>query len=213
MRPRQGLRAALAIVLVVAAGTAGMLAGSARDGPARAAPGLRADLLPRDLDGAAAPRIRLRDATGRLVDSARLRGRPFLVAFVYTHCIDVCPLIGSEIADAFDRLGGAAPGAAALAVSVDPRGDTPATARRWLAKHGLPRETRYLVGTRAELTPVWRDWFVVPRDGTLADPRAHDVSVWLVDARGRLRGRWSGAEGIDPADVAHDLRALIAEGH
>jgi protein SCO1/2 len=173
------------------------------------APGLRADLLPQTVDGSPAPRIRLRDARDRAVDSAALRGRPYLVTFVYTHCVDVCPIIGSEIADAFEQLGPAATDAAALAVSVDPRGDTPRAARRWLAQRGLPREARYLLGTRAQLLPVWRDWYVVPPGGELADPRMHDAGVWLVDARGRLRGRWSGGEAIAPADMAHDLRTLM----
>src|SRR5215216_1945954 len=184
----QGLPAALAIALIVAAGTVGMVAAGARDdGRAAAAPGLRANILPPDLDGSPAPRIRLRDARGRTVDSARLAGRPYLVTFVYTRCADVCPIVGSEIAAALERLGARARDVAVLALSVDPLG-------------GMRR-----------LTPIWRDWFVVPRAGALTDPRRHDASVWLVDARGRLRGRWSGGEPIAPADVAHDLRALLDE--
>jgi protein SCO1 len=201
------LRSAVAIGLVVAGATVGLVAAGGRAEAPRA-PGLRADLLPRDLDGSPAPRIVLRDATGARVDSARLAGRPYLVTFLYTHCRDVCPVIGAELADAFRRLGSSAPRTAALAVSVDPRGDTPARARRWTAERGLPREFRYLVGTQRELAPVWRDWYVA-QGGKPVDPATHDASVWLVDARGRLRGRWSGGEPIPPADIAHDLRALL----
>jgi protein SCO1 len=190
-RPGHGVRAALAIALIVAAGTVGMVAARAReDERAAAAPGLRANLLPPGLDGSRAPRIRLRDARGRIVDSARLAGRPYLVTFVYTRCRDVCPIIGSEIAGALERLGARTNEVAVLAVSVDPRGDTPAHARRWLADRRLPRQAHYLLGSAQRLTPIWRDWFVVPRTGTLTDPRDHDASVWLVDARGRLCGRW-----------------------
>jgi protein SCO1 len=196
------LRAALAIALVVAAGTAGIVAAGR---PAASAPGLRANLLPQDLDGSPAPRIRLRDARGRPVDSAALK-RPYLVTFVYTHCTDVCPLIGSEIADALRRLGPRRRDVAALAVSVDPRRDTPRAARRWLADRRLPPEARYLLGSARTLRPVWRDWYVQG-----GDPRTHDASVWLVDRGGRLRGRWSGGEPIPPADIAHDLAALLDE--
>lgn len=198
------MRAALAAIVIAAAGIAGLVAASAHD--ASGPPALRANLLPGDVDGSPAPRIRLRDERGRMIDSARLRGRPYLVTFVYTHCADVCPIIGAEIAQALEQVGARVP---ALAVSVDPRGDTPAAARRWLAARGLPPQVHYLLGSRAELTRVWRAWYVVPADGTLADPRTHDASVWLVDRRGRLRGRWAGAEGIAPGDIAHDLRALL----
>jgi protein SCO1/2 len=213
LRLGHGARAAIAIALILAGATIGILAAGARGGGdgSSAAPGLRADLLPQDLDGGAAPRIALRDERGVRVDSARLAGRPYLVTFLYTHCVDVCPLIGSEIADAFTRLGPRAADVAALGVSVDPRGDTPAAARAWVADRRLPAQFHYLLGSPAQLAPIWRDWFVVgPRD-TLPDPRTHAASVWLVDARGRLRGRWSGGAPIDPADVAHDLKVLLGE--
>jgi protein SCO1 len=188
------LRAALAIALIGAAGAAGIVAA-----------GRRANLLPQDLDGSPAPRIRLRDARGQPIDTAAL-DRPYLVTFVYTHCKDVCPLIGSEIADALHRLGPRTPDVAALAVSVDPRRDTRRAARRWLADRRLPPEAHYLLGSEPVLRPIWRDWYVQGDD-----PRTHDASVWLVDAHGRLRGRWSGGEPIPSEDIAHDLGALLDE--
>jgi protein SCO1/2 len=96
-------------------------------------------------------------------------------------------------------------------VSVDPRGDSAAAARKWIAERHLPDQFHFLLGSAAQLTPIWRDWFVIgPRD-RLADPRTHAASVWLVDGRGRLRGRWSGGAPIDPADIAHDLGVLLDE--
>lgn len=211
-RLSHGARATIAIVLVVAAGSVGVLAAGGSGNPPAAAPGLRADLLPQTLDGAAAPAIRLRDQTGSRVDTAALTGRPYLVSFVYTRCRDVCPLIGQEIGDALRLLGPQARRVGALLVSVDPRHDTPAAARRWLRLHRLPAEAHYLLGGAETLLPVWHDWYVVPdTGGATFDPTAHDASVWLVDARGRLRGRWPGAEGIAPRDIAHDLGALLDE--
>jgi protein SCO1/2 len=210
---RPGLRATATIaLLVIAAGIGLLVAGAGSGGSARAtAPGLRADLLPADLDGAAAPAIRLRDARGGVLDSRTLAGHPYLVTFVYTRCPDLCPVIGSEIAGALRDLGPRANAVTVLAVSVDPRHDDPAAARRWLRERGLGgRQAHYLLGTRAQLTPVWRAWYVVAPGATLADPTAHAAGVWLVDARGRLRGRWSGGESIAPGDIAHDLRALLA---
>jgi len=206
-------RAGLAIALVVAGAMTGIVAAAAhRSPPAAAAPGLRADLLPGDVDGARAPRIRLTDARGRTVDTAALRGRPYLVSFIYTRCRDVCPIIGEEIAGALRRLGPRGKDVDALLVSVDPRHDSPAAARGWLARQRLPAaQAHYLLGSSARLLPVWRDWYVVSGSGAGFDPTTHDASVWLVDARGRLRGRWSGAEAIAPGDVAHDLSALLDE--
>jgi protein SCO1/2 len=208
-----GARAAITIALIVTAATIGMLVAGAREGGSAPppAPGLRASVLPQSLDGAPAPRIALRDQRGVRIDSAQMNGHPYLVTFLYTHCTDVCPVIGSEIADAFTRLRRRAGDASALAVSVDPRGDSPAAARRWIAERRLPAQFHFLLGSPAQLTPIWRDWFVVAPHDRLTDPRTHAASVWLVDGRGRLRGRWSGGAPIDPADLAHDLGALIDE--
>ncbi len=204
--------AAVAIGTILAVCTGLMLAGGGED-PGRAAPGLSANVLPGALDGAPASRIRLRGARGEVIDTARLRGRPYLVTFLYTSCPDACPLIGYAIADALRRLGPRGHAVSAVGVSVDPGGDTAAAARRWTTRHRLPSEFHYALGSRARLKQVWRDWYVVPGTGTLSDPRAHDASVWLVDARGHLRGRWDGGAPIDPQDVAHDLGTLLDEAH
>lgn len=179
------VRALVVLSLIVAAGTAGLVAARPDGGEATAA-------LPGGLDGSPAPRVRLPDARGGMLDSRDLVGRPYLVTFVYTSCTDVCPAIGEDVAAALRR----APGAAALLVSVDPRGDTPRAARRWLAVHRLPDRAHYLVGTREQLTPVWRDWYVTS-DGRL-DPANHAAAIWLVDAQGRLRERWPAGAPIDP---------------
>jgi protein SCO1/2 len=172
-------------------------------GAAAAAPGLRADALPGDLGGSAAPAFRLRDGRGGTVDTRALKGRAYAVTFLYTRCPDVCPAIADDLRAALAE----SPEAAVVAVSVDPRGDTPAAVRKFAKAHRLPATFHYAVGTRKELEPVWRAYFAAPQ---LGDPRTsgHTASVWLVDADGRLRGMYSGGVPIDPADIAHDLRAL-----
>ena len=206
---RGAVRALVALSLILAAGTAGLVLAGSRGGiAATGAPGLRAGALPERLDGAPAPRIRLPDARGRTFDSRALAGRPHLVTFLYTSCPDVCPLIGDEIAEALRRLGPRRERVAAVAVSVDPRGDTPEAARRWLTLHRLPAQMHYLVGTREQLASVWRDWYQLPAGQRRLDRETHAAAVWLVDARGRLRGRWPAGAPIDPGALAHDLSAL-----
>jgi protein SCO1/2 len=66
----------------------------------------------------------------------------------------------------------------------------------------------YVVGSREQLTPVWRAWYQLPAGQRRLDPETHAAGVWLVDARGRLRGRWPAGAPLDPAALAHDLEAL-----
>jgi hypothetical protein len=56
-------------------------------------------------------------------------------------------------------------------VSVDPVGDMPANAREFLQRRDLdPRVFRFLLGTRAQLRPVWRAYGIVPIGATPGSP-------------------------------------------
>jgi protein SCO1 len=129
-----------------------------------------------------APAFALRDQQGRLTGPSAMRGHPFVIAFIYTHCPDVCPVIASNLGVALRRL----PGLRVLAVSVDPKNDTPAAVRAFLRAHRLPARFHYLTGTRMELAPVWARYHVA----AIAGPRqivSHSAFEVLVDAQGRER--------------------------
>ncbi|HEY5054062.1 MAG TPA: SCO family protein, partial [Solirubrobacterales bacterium] len=98
----------------------------------------------------AAP-LALRDSLGRSVDLREYRGKAVLVTFIYTHCPDVCPLIVSHLKTAQALLGSKAKGLQIIAVSTDPRGDTPKTVAAFLNAHGMTGRMQYLIGSREEL--------------------------------------------------------------
>ncbi len=169
-----------------------------------------AEVLPRGLAGRPAPRIRLADARdGATLDTRTLAGAPYLVTFLYANCPDVCPLIGDELRATLAQLGTAGRSVRVVAVSVDPRGDTPAAVRTWLARHREPSAFHYLVGSEQQLAPVWRAWYAAPQ--IAGDPdSAHSAVVWLVDRRGRLAAKVSAGAAFDPAALARDVRTLLA---
>lgn len=166
--------------------------------------------LPDGIGGAPAPQFVLADARGGRVDTERLKGRPYVVTFLYVDCKDVCPLIASELKQALERLGERAGEVAVLAVSADPIGDTRAAVRRWLARFGMPENFHYLIGTSKDLQPVWRRHYAAPQPR--GNPNsAHSASIWLIDRKGRWRTKFSGGMPVAPADIAHDLRLLLDE--
>jgi protein SCO1 len=113
----------------------------------------------------------LRDQDGRPASLADERGKVVVMAFLYTSCRDVCPAGGAIMADAVRRVGGDR--AVAYAVSVDPVGDTPPRARVWLKGRGFtPQDARYILGTRAQLRPVWLHYGIAPIDATPAEAKA-----------------------------------------
>ena len=175
-----------------------------QEGPFRAGP------LPDGLDREPAPGFRLADARGGTLDSRSLRGRPYLLTFLFTDCRDVCPLIGREIGDALQLLGPRAREVAAVAITVDPEGDTRPAVRAWLRKQRLPDNFHYLVANRRRLQPVWRAYFAAPQPPGTKESR-HTASIWVIDAKGRLRAKFSGGAPVRPRDIAHDLGLLVRE--
>jgi protein SCO1/2 len=151
--------------------------------------------------------IALHDAWGRPVTLASLRGKYVLVTFLYVHCPDVCPLIAQNLNAALEQLGASRNQVRVLAVSVDPKGDTAAAVRRYVAQRHLVPQFRYLIGSKAQLKRVWAAWHVLAVDSSpgVVD---HVAYTALVDPQGRQRLLYGAS--VKAADVLHDLRVLMS---
>lgn len=154
-----------------------------------------------------APEISLRDQDGQLVDLAQQRGRVVVLTFLYTHCRDICPLIAGRLNAVLANLPATDRARTrVVAVSVDPRGDTFASVRRYAAaKHLLP-QFRYLVGSRQDLERVWRSY------GILIDPISldsidHTGRIIVIDRKGGMRAGF--APTVSTATVLADVKKLL----
>ena len=196
----------LAAIAVGVAGRSGDAAPVLQEGrapgvvSARAGDRFEGALMP---DGVRAPDFRLRDERGRPLGMRALRGRTVIVTFLYTRCRETCPAQAQQIKVALDRLGRDVP---ALAVSVDPAGDTPASARRFNHRQGVEGRLRWVLGSRPELRPVWRGFAIQPQ---LRDAE-HQARIVLVDRHGLQRIGFPASE-TTPERIAHDVRVLEAE--
>jgi protein SCO1/2 len=160
------------------------------------------------LPGAIAPDFTLTDGpTGQVVSLSALRGNVLLVTFLYTSCIDVCPLTADVIRAARDRMGTSARDVVFIAVSVDPIGDTPATTRRFVAEHNLESTLRYLIGSKAELARVWQVYGIAQAVST--KDVLHSDAIYLIDRT--ERGRVLLHSDVSPEVLATDLGILVRE--
>lgn len=153
------------------------------------------------------PLFALRDQAGRTVRLAREGGRVVLVTFLYTHCPDVCPLTASNLNMALRSLGSARRRVRVLAISVDPRGDTPASIRRFIRDHHLVPQFRYLTGPSKTLQTVLARYGVESRKQTGADHVDHTLYTLLLDRS--LRGRVLYDSTATASAIAHDVRLLL----
>jgi protein SCO1/2 len=155
-----------------------------------------------------APNFRLRDQFGRPVSLDQFRGKAIGLTFVYSHCKNTCPLILQTLARSRDAVGRRF---AVVAVSVDPAGDKPAHVRHWLAQRGLLHKVEFLLGTRAQLAPVWKQYDVGSKRvrGIKSDPELveHTALIYGIDPQGLIRTLYP-ASPLDPRQVLHDASLL-----
>ena len=159
-----------------------------------------------DLGATDAPDFTLTDGiTGRVVTLSAQRGQVVALTFLYTTCPDVCPLTASRFRAAQSELQADAGRVTFIAVSVDPDGDTPNAVREFSAAHGLASNWYYLVGGRAQLTPVWAAYGIGVQAGSTTV--THNDAVYLIDGRGRERVLLHSEDLA--TDLTKDLRALL----
>ena len=200
MNPR--IAVALLLVGVLALGAVVLAANSGGDGePVTAEDQFAGADMP---EGLRAPDFALTNQDGERVSMRALRGRPVIVTFLYTHCEDTCPIQAQTVRGALDELGHDVP---ALAIAVDPPNDTPRSARKFLAEQRATGRLDFVLGTEAELRPVWEGFGrIQPQSVT----QEHQARFTLVDARGYQRVGYPGSEAT-PERLAHDLELLERE--
>lgn len=198
MNPRIVL--ALVLVAALAAGAVALTAGGAEEPVVRGEAFAGSRIPP----GVRAPDFTLEDQDGERIVMRELRGQPVIVTFLYTNCEDSCPPQAQQVKGALNDLGHDVP---ALAIAVDPPRDTPESARRFLAENRMTGRIDFVLGTRAELEPVWKAYAVRPQ--SLREE--HQARTVLVDARGFQRVGFP-LDQLTPERLVHDLRILEAEG-
>src|SRR6476660_8870863 len=127
-----------------------------------------------------APPLALKDSLGHPVNIDQYRGQAVLVTFIYDHCPDVCPLIVGNLHTAQSDLGPEAKKLQIIAVSVDPKGDTPKTVKAFLEQHQMTGKMQYLIGSRPQLETVWSKWGIAAKASpTAKDPDAVEHSALI----------------------------------
>ena len=155
-------------------------------------------------EGLRAPDFALTNQDGERVSMRALRGRPVIVTFLYTNCEDTCPLQAQTVRGALDELGHDVP---ALAIAVDPPNDTARSARKFLAEQRATGRLDFVLGSRAELRPVWEGFGGSSRSRS---PRSTRPASRSWTPRGFQRVGYPGTEAT-PERLAHDLALLERE--
>lgn len=154
----------------------------------------------------------LRDENARLVRSSDLRGRAVVLTFLDSQCEETCPVVAGLIAEGLDLLSPAErQSVAAVAISTDPRGDSAASRRAFLRRHGADGKLRYLSGALTTLEPVWKEFQILSSHESGED-ELHSAPVRIYDRDGVWVSTLHAGADLTPANLAHDLRAALRSG-
>lgn len=159
-----------------------------------------------------APEFAMTDQSGRRVDSAGLKGKVWVVSFIFTHCQGPCPLITKHMAGVAERTAGL-PDVRLVSMTMDPDRDTVEVLGKFAAGFRAdPERWFFLTGPRGDLERVVQHGFLTamqPAEGT--DQIIHGTMVALVDRRGMIRGFLSGTDPELPVKAAARLAELHEE--
>jgi protein SCO1 len=157
------------------------------------------------------PPLALRDSLGHQVSLSQFQGKAVLVTFVYDHCPDICPFTVSNLHDAQAQLGTEAQQLQIIAVSVDPRGDTPKSVGVFLREHQMTGRMEYLLGSRPELEKVWRDWNILAKPSQepgSPETIEHSQTIYGITASGKIAAFYS--HDFRPDQIVHDVPLLAS---
>ena len=157
------------------------------------------------------PASRLTSQDGATVALRDFRGRVLAVAFIYTSCPDVCPLLTEKMAQVQDELGpDFGPRVAFVSITVDPENDTPAALKAYAESHGADLAGwSFLTGAPPMISEVAQRYGVAvtrTADGQVE----HTLLTTLVDKHGTMRVQYLGFR-FDPEEFRHDLMELLHE--
>jgi protein SCO1 len=154
-----------------------------------------------------APGFTLRSSTGERVSLSQFRGKAVLLLFIYDHCPDTCPLMVGNLHNALLQMGPArAKQAQIIAVSVDPKGDTPKTVKAFLAARGMTGKMKYLIGSKSELAPVWRKYGVQVQAPPGQREVGHSAFVYGITGSGKELALYPA--NFKPQWIVHDVPLL-----
>lgn len=156
-----------------------------------------------------APDLSVPDQNGRQTTLVSLRGQDVVLTFLGSRCHRACAREPRSLGTAL-RLLPRADRPVVLVVSVDPRRDTPGSVRAAATRWGLASAAswHWLLGSRAELAPVWTSYRIAVHRAS--GHVEHTPAVYLIDRRGFERAGllWP----FPPTWPAGDLRILAGEG-
>jgi protein SCO1 len=158
-----------------------------------------------------APDFTLTSQDGGPVSLHDFRGKVVAIAFIYTYCTDVCPMLTAHMASVQEKLGSAfGPKIAFVSITVDPERDTPEVLKEYAENFNADlKGWSFLTGDPAAIHEVGRKYGVIAKKTADGDVD-HTLLTSLIDPKGMLRVQYLGVR-FDLEEFRGDLLSLLDE--
>jgi protein SCO1 len=158
-----------------------------------------------------APDFSLTSQDGATVSLNDYRGRVVAVTFIFTSCIDSCPLLTAKMARVQEDLGEKfGEKIAFISITVDPQHDTPEMLKAYAETFGADlKGWAFLTGAPAAIEKVGKGYgiYAAESEGGGVD---HTFLTSIIDRQGNLRVQYLGVR-FNPDEFEHDLLGLLGD--
>lgn len=153
------------------------------------------------------------DTDGQTVTKQDLLGKPFIISFIFTLCRGPCPNVTKEMKEIQDRLKDY--DFNLISLTVDPERDTLDILKQYSKATGAnPERWRFLTGKQADIYGLIHRSFLMPveeepdRDRKPGFEIIHSTNIMLVDATGRVIGKFNAQKAEEMAKLRKEIKRI-----
>ncbi len=160
-----------------------------------------------------APEFSFTDRSGRIFSSSELKGKVWVVDFIFSHCAGSCPMLSQKMKTLQDTWKGN-PNFKLVTFTVDPDRDTVEALKQYSDDYQAdPAQWFFLTGKKDDIYKTILGGFkeIAARDYE-AGPGfefIHSTRMVLVDGDGKIRGLYDGENDGDVLKLRHDIKYLM----
>jgi protein SCO1/2 len=162
------------------------------------------------------PQFSLTERDRRRITLADLKGKVWIVNFIYTNCPDTCPIQSAQMKQLQDELR-SEEGLRLVSITVDPERDTPEILTKYAARFDADSSKwLFLTGEKKMIHEFAQKGFQlgaaeIPHDKRPASGATHTHSprFVLVDREAQIRGYYVSTDPGAMKRLRHDLKTLL----
>ncbi len=154
------------------------------------------------------------DSDGKVFSSDELKGKVWVVDFIFSHCAGSCPMLSQKMRDLQEAWKGN-PDLRLVTFTVDPERDTAPVLKQYAEDYRADTsQWVFLTGKKDDIYQTIRDGF---REIAARDEQAgpgfdfiHTTRMVLVDGNGEIRGLYDGEDDKDVQKLRQDIQYLMS---